>query len=209
MLNSIHIKNFKSILDDKISLGRVNVFIGENGSGKSNILEALMFAKIGETYKTIDADILYTNGIRVSKPSLLLSSFKGKKQSDKIMIDLDFDNFNIHCQLVPENKDNILSKWKKRSVNQNIELFSELGGEDFFNEILETLKNINPELIKKDKPGFDEKLKELIKASGNKELLLKLYQFSENLSEKGKAEIRKSFDTLDRKSTRLNSSHYS
>lgn len=196
MLNSIHIKNFKSILDDKISLGRVNVFIGENGSGKSNILEALMFAKIGETYKTIDADILYTNGIRVSKPSLLLSSFKGKKQSDKIMIDLDFDNFNIHCQLVPENKDNILSKWKKRSVNQNIELFSELGGEDFFNEILETLKNINPELIKKDKPGFDEKLKELIKASGNKELLLKLYQFSENLSEKGKAEIRKSFDTL-------------
>jgi len=30
MLNNIQITNFKSILNDKISLGRINVFIGEN-----------------------------------------------------------------------------------------------------------------------------------------------------------------------------------
>ena len=77
MLEEITIKNFKSITDDTISLGRVNVFIGENGSGKSNILEALMFASIAETYSTIDADILFANGVRVSKPALMLSSVLG------------------------------------------------------------------------------------------------------------------------------------
>ncbi|TAE05984.1 MAG: DUF2813 domain-containing protein, partial [Bacteroidetes bacterium] len=44
MLQEITIKNFKSIADDTIQLGRVNVFIGENGCGKSNILEAVGFA---------------------------------------------------------------------------------------------------------------------------------------------------------------------
>ena len=37
MLETLSIKNFKSIADDTIELGRVNVFIGENGCGKSNI----------------------------------------------------------------------------------------------------------------------------------------------------------------------------
>ena len=88
MLEEITIKNFKSIANDTIALGRVNVFIGENGSGKSNILEALMFASIAETYSTIDADIMFANGVRVSKPSLMLSSFEGEKQADNIEIDI-------------------------------------------------------------------------------------------------------------------------
>ena len=196
MLNNLRIKNFKSILDDKISLGRINVFIGENGSGKSNILEALMFAKIAETYKTLDADILYTNGIRVSKPSLLLSSFKGKKQSDKVIIDLDFNNLNIHCELVPENKDNILSKWKKTKTNQDIELLLGFEGDEMFNEImLKALKNINPETIKDRNIDF-EKLKRLISSSNGKKLSMKLFKYSQNLSEDKKETLQKEFDFL-------------
>jgi AAA15 family ATPase/GTPase len=112
MLEEITIKNFKSITDDTISLGRVNVFIGENGSGKSNILEALMFASVAETYSTIDADILSNNGVRVSKPSLMLSSFEGKKQKDFIDINLKFTDADIDCQITPLDKDNILSDWE-------------------------------------------------------------------------------------------------
>lgn len=41
MIDSISIKNYKSILDLTVELGRVNVFIGANGVGKSNILEAV------------------------------------------------------------------------------------------------------------------------------------------------------------------------
>ena len=41
MFNRLTIKNFKSIIDQTIELGRVNVFIGANGMGKSNVLEAI------------------------------------------------------------------------------------------------------------------------------------------------------------------------
>ncbi len=48
MLKSLRIKNFKAVRDSKaIRLTPLTVFIGNNGSGKSNIIEAL------ETYKTI------------------------------------------------------------------------------------------------------------------------------------------------------------
>jgi len=97
----------------------VNVFIGENSCGEWNILEALMFASVAETYRTIDANILYTNGIRVSKPTLMLSSFSGRKQSEKIEINLEFDNTKFNCLLAPENADNILSKWIKVRNSDN------------------------------------------------------------------------------------------
>jgi len=41
MLNKIKISSFKSIVNQEISLGMMNVFIGANGSGKSNFLEAI------------------------------------------------------------------------------------------------------------------------------------------------------------------------
>ena len=41
MFKRLAIKNFKSIIDLTIELGRVNVFIGANGIGKSNVLEAI------------------------------------------------------------------------------------------------------------------------------------------------------------------------
>ena len=41
MFKRLAIKNFKSIIYLTIELGRVNVFIGANGMGKSNVLEAI------------------------------------------------------------------------------------------------------------------------------------------------------------------------
>ena len=121
MIENIEIKNFKSILDDNISLGRLNVFIGENGVGKSNILEALLFASIATTYNTVDADLLYTNGFRVCKPSLLLSSFKGKTQSTSIDINIESnDGRIINSSISPEDIDSITSKWIK---THSFELF--------------------------------------------------------------------------------------
>jgi len=113
MLKEIKITNYKSILNDTISLGRINVFIGENGCGKSNILEALMFASVAETYDTVDSDLLNSNGIRVCKPSLMLSSFKNKIQKETINIELSFSETKIKCELKPDNSDSIFSKWHK------------------------------------------------------------------------------------------------
>ena len=41
MITNIAIESFKSLERVEVELGRVNVFIGANGSGKSNLLEAI------------------------------------------------------------------------------------------------------------------------------------------------------------------------
>jgi AAA15 family ATPase/GTPase len=42
MLNSLEIKNFRALEDFKVAkLGRVNLIVGKNNSGKSTVLEAL------------------------------------------------------------------------------------------------------------------------------------------------------------------------
>ena len=40
-INEISIRNFKSLYDVSFEPGKLNVFIGANGSGKSSVLEAL------------------------------------------------------------------------------------------------------------------------------------------------------------------------
>ena len=42
-LETIHIKNYKCIRDYKISLKQMNLLLGENGSGKTNILSAIIY----------------------------------------------------------------------------------------------------------------------------------------------------------------------
>ena len=50
-LKKIHIKNFKSLKDVEIDdIGDLNIFIGKNNSGKSNIFEAIkIFRSIGKS----------------------------------------------------------------------------------------------------------------------------------------------------------------
>ena len=51
MLTKLHIRNFKSLRDVELCLGRLNVFIGANASGKSNVLDALRVLQgIGNRY---------------------------------------------------------------------------------------------------------------------------------------------------------------
>lgn len=85
MLQEITIKNFKSIENDTIQLGRVNVFIGENGCGKSNILEAVAFLSAGYEGYT-DNEHLFSKGIRLAKPELTISNFKKKIQKEKFEV---------------------------------------------------------------------------------------------------------------------------
>ncbi len=40
LIQEIHLQNFLSYADVTVPLGRLNVLIGANGSGKSNLLEA-------------------------------------------------------------------------------------------------------------------------------------------------------------------------
>jgi AAA15 family ATPase/GTPase len=85
MLREIRIENYKSILDDTIELGRINVFIGANGSGKTNILEALAMVAASKD-NDLNVEGLYNRGARVTKPSLTFSSFAGSKSKKRIKV---------------------------------------------------------------------------------------------------------------------------
>ena len=78
MLRKISIQRFKSIRDADLEFGRVNMFIGTNGSGKSNFLEAIGLASA--CFSTgISSTELAKKGIRQSRPAMIKSAHKGMK----------------------------------------------------------------------------------------------------------------------------------
>ncbi|MBX9937534.1 MAG: ATP-binding protein [Burkholderiaceae bacterium] len=85
MFKLIEITNYKSIQKIKIPLGRVNIFVGENGAGKSNILEAIALAGAANAGK-LDNEFLASRGIRVTQPQLMRPAFSGFLDSDPIKI---------------------------------------------------------------------------------------------------------------------------
>lgn len=74
-LKKISFGNFKSLYHTSFEPGKVNVFIGANGSGKSTILEAIGLLSAAMTDR-VDANSLQRKGIRLSAPSLYKSNFK-------------------------------------------------------------------------------------------------------------------------------------
>lgn len=78
MIDRLGVRNFKSIAGASLELGRVNLFIGANGSGKSNLLEAIgvYSACLG---RGIDASFLSSKGVRLSAPHIFKSSFKNRR----------------------------------------------------------------------------------------------------------------------------------
>jgi len=91
MLTKISIQGFKSIYDiSELELGLVNVFIGANGSGKSNLLEAVgvLGAAIEES---VEAKSLLERGVRYGNPALFKASLKD-------VIDKPLIQFNAQVQ---------------------------------------------------------------------------------------------------------------
>jgi len=83
MIREIQIRNFKSITDLTLPLGRITVLIGANGSGKSNILEAITIGSAAANHK-LDNEFLASRGIRVpDDPCFMRTAF------DKNMADTD------------------------------------------------------------------------------------------------------------------------
>lgn len=75
MLKNMSIKGFKTISDLHIEFGRINLFIGANGTGKSNILEAIGLLSACFS-RSISPDDLIKKGVRLSVPTLFKSAFK-------------------------------------------------------------------------------------------------------------------------------------
>ena len=164
LIEKITIENYKSIEKMQLDLGRFNVFIGANGSGKSNILEAI--AMLGAS-KGNDLDIegLMSRGVRVANPKLTLSSFLGKPTNKEITIDVQYKDKDeiIPIKSVFESSDvnDIYAKWidKESELNSPKELihwFKELYTEHNVKSIDDAFLEISKKL---DEKGLSKKNK--------------------------------------------------
>jgi predicted ATPase len=81
MIRKIRIEHYKSIPKLDLDLGRLTVLIGANGSGKTNILEAIAFASAAAQGK-LDNEFLISRGIRVTETRFMRSAF-GNLQSPR------------------------------------------------------------------------------------------------------------------------------
>jgi predicted ATPase len=113
MINEIRIKNYKSIQKMIINPGQMTVLIGENGSGKTNILEVLALASAAANDK-LDNEFLTSRGIRVTDPKFMRAAFHTENISDDIFIQLKGgDDSTIKFQLQNDNMP--YSKWTLRN----------------------------------------------------------------------------------------------
>jgi AAA15 family ATPase/GTPase len=125
MIREFGVKNYKSILDNTVELGRFNVFIGENGSGKTNLLEAMAMAAGAVTGK-LDTEELYARGIRVAKPSITLSSFAKAKPGKEIRLSFTLDGNAVGASeaarptvaITAESRDDIYTKWRSEKPSK-------------------------------------------------------------------------------------------
>lgn len=83
MIDRIEIHAFKSIQEAKLELGAFNVFVGANGSGKSNILEAIGVLGAAAAGR-VDDEALLHRGVRPGIPDLYKSSFRGNRRRNAI-----------------------------------------------------------------------------------------------------------------------------
>lgn len=91
MIRTLNIQGFKSIHNQTIELGRVNCFIGANGVGKSNLLEAIGILGAAAN-GVIDRESLMRRGVRTGSIRLYKSQFKNQKPLKHIQISVEGDN---------------------------------------------------------------------------------------------------------------------
>lgn len=150
MIKSIKAENYKSIKSLELELGRVNVFIGENGAGKSNILEVFALAGAAVARK-LDNEFLSSRGIRVTEPEHMRSAFKTDASSQPVRISLtntEDSNFSIELH----NEDFPYQKWNyyvTENIYQNNQdgfiNFSEVMPEQDLVPIISIFSNLNKE----------------------------------------------------------------
>jgi energy-coupling factor transporter ATP-binding protein EcfA2 len=74
MITKLTVESFKTLEKVEIELGLVNVFVGANGSGKSNLLEAVGVLSAAADGKVND-QVLLQHGVRPGLPQLYKSAF--------------------------------------------------------------------------------------------------------------------------------------
>ncbi len=158
MMRTIKVENYKSIHKLKLDLGRITVFIGENGSGKSNILEAIALTAAAAGNK-LDNEFLVSRGLRVTEPQFMKSAFDQENILQEIKISI-IGQDQRELMFFLQNDNRPYSKWinqikiaNPQRLPYNIAQVHQVKGEnigaDIFNKIADDSVVISaPELAR-------------------------------------------------------------
>ncbi len=137
MIRSVKIRGFKSIYSATLELGRVNCFIGANGAGKSNLLEAL--GVLGAAANgVVDDESLLRRGVRAGLPRLYKSSFATDRTPAHIAIGVTGSNNEAYRVSLLNPLDSPEPAWSYKT-----EVLSD-GHEEILSDGIRNKKNLNP-----------------------------------------------------------------
>ena len=99
-INSLELKNFRNYQHQKINFNSgINVFIGKNAQGKTNLLESIFLCSIGKSPRTSkDKDLILWEK-EFSKVTITLTKNSGNKKIDLYL--LSNQNKTIHINGIP------------------------------------------------------------------------------------------------------------
>ena len=134
----LFIENFKAIESLGLDLGRVNLFIGENGCGKSTVLEALGMAAAAANL-SLTSSALKDRGIRVTDPNWMRSAFREGMRTALIRLAVQENSAHFFAFLTHD--DTPYGVWQNQVPSQ-------LGGtltisDDKLNEFLSSFSSVS------------------------------------------------------------------
>ena len=159
MIKKVEIENYKSIDKLDLEIGQFNVFIGENGCGKSNILEAIAFSS---SFSDMDNGKLLLKGIRVTEPKYFRNGFSKETELKNINVVI-YDDVN-KISFLFKNTNEPYSNWTQSIIVNDNAAVDNIRLGDKYKELLADVVN----KIKSDKVGskvleFDDDLKPKVK----------------------------------------------
>lgn len=136
-IRKVQISGFKSIHAETIELGRVNCFIGANGVGKSNLLEAI--GVLGAAANgVVDDEALLRRGVRAGLPRLFKSSFASERTPAHIGVGVETaDGAGYRVSLLNPLKS------PEPAWSYKTEVLTD-GGEEIVSDGVRNKKNLNP-----------------------------------------------------------------
>lgn len=146
MLRSLKIQHFKSIFAAELDFGKANLFIGANGAGKSNILEAIGILASALS-KGLEPTELDDRGIRLSLPTMFKSAFRKTDLPRTFRLEATFEHGRYECSIRAGLKRTALEFHSEALYDGGTKIFGRGPNGVFVNSASIPQSNINASLI--------------------------------------------------------------
>jgi len=167
IVNKLVIKNYRNFIEAEAKLnGSLNIFIGDNGQGKTNLLESIYIASIGRTF-------------RMNSENELINFFENKST---VEIHMFKNNYNIKIEIVLEKNKKKLVYINGVKLDKTSEMIGILNNVIFTPDDMKIIKGSPVERrrfinidISQIKPKYKYLLNKYKKVTTERNLILKNY----------------------------------